>query len=187
MHVLVGSRFVATGLLCVAFSNGAGQRPGDSHPEAILHSQAKLLKAPGAEYPPLARAARVAGEVHLHLMVRKDGTVESADVVDGPAMLRPASIAGARTVLFDCTMCAEQSTPYELTMRFQIVPTIPPKNCEEPIPQSQIEVDSLEHVITVSTPEVWTCDPVVTPAIVLYHVRAARCMYLWRCVWRSKR
>ena len=175
------SRRVTPWLLCVAIAGGALEMPGHSH------SQPTLLKAQAAEYPPTARTARVSGDVHLHLMIRRDGSVESADVIDGPAMLRTASTAGAGALLFDCTMCNEQFTPYELTLRFQIVPTIAPKNCDEPMPQgSQIDIDPQQHVVTVSTPEIWTCDPVVAPPIILHHVRAARCMYLWKCASRSK-
>ena len=182
MYVRFGAGFITASLLGLAIVSSAQQTPDYPHP------QPRLLKAFVAEYPRVARAAHVFGDVHLRLMIRKDGTVESADVVDGPPMLRLASIAGAKNVSFDCTMCTEQSTPYELTMRFQITPTIPPENCDEAMPQGcQVEVDSLEHVVTVSTPEIWTCDPLVAPAIVLHRVRAARCMYLWRCEWRSKK
>ena len=182
MYVRFGAGFVTASLLGLAIVSSAQQTPD------YLHPQPRLLNAFVAEYPPAARAAHVFGDVHLRLMIRKDGSVESADIVDGPSMLHPASIAGAKNVIFDCTMCTEQSTPYELTMRFQITPTIPPENCDEAMPQgSQVEVDSLEHVVTVSTPEIWTCDPLVAPAIVLHRVRAARCMYLWRCEWRSKK
>jgi hypothetical protein len=159
---------------------GARQTPGDSH------SEPTLLKALVPDYPPIARAARVSGDVHLHLMIGKDGTVESADVLDGPAMLRPSSIAAAKTVLFDCTACTEESMPYELTMRFQITPTDPPKNCEEPIPQGfHVAVDSSEHVVTISTPQVWTCDPAVVISNTVHRVRGAQFMYLWKCPWRS--
>jgi hypothetical protein len=182
MCLYVGSPLFAAWLVYLAILGGAGQTHDDSHSQPIL------LKALVAEYPPIAKAAHVSGDVHLHLMIRKDGTVESADVVEGPAMLRSAAIAGAKTVLFDCKMCTEESMPYSLIMRFQITSTDPPKSCDEPIPQGfHVAIDPIEHLVTVSTPQIWTCDPAVETSTRVHRVRSARCMYLWRCAWRSEK
>lgn len=52
-------------------------------------------------YPPLARIARVQGTVVLGLTVDEKGSVEHADVKDGPFLLRPAAEALCREWHFD--------------------------------------------------------------------------------------
>ena len=181
MSMCFGSRLVAALLLCVPKFACAQQTPVDSR------SEPWILKAPISEYPPIARAARVSGAVHLRMMIGSDNKVESVEVVDGPPMLRPASIAAAKSLLFDCSKCTDASMPYELTVRYEIMPTDPPKDCDAPIPQgSHVAVNALERVVTISTPQIWTCDPAVEISMKLHRVRAARCMYLWRCAWRSE-
>lgn len=43
-------------------------------------------------YPPLARAAGVAGDVELRIDVRQDGSVQSADVWSGHTLLRQVAL-----------------------------------------------------------------------------------------------
>jgi TonB family protein len=54
-------------------------------------------------YPPLARAARIAGDVQVRIGVRRDGTVASAEVVSGHPMLQPAALASAQKSTFRCS------------------------------------------------------------------------------------
>ena len=53
-------------------------------------------------YPPLARAARIMGDVRVRVSIRPDGSVISAEVLDGPAMLRDAALASAKQSKFFC-------------------------------------------------------------------------------------
>ena len=156
--------------------------------EKLLGSQTEvsILKVPEPEYPPIAKAARVSGDVRVALKIRRDGSVESADVIDGAAMLRQTSIALARTLLFDCRNCTTEGVSYQLTCQFRITPTDPPKNCDEPPPQKILAtIDQSKHVITISTPEIWTCDPAAEVTKTYYRVRAPRCLYMWRCGLRE--
>src|SRR5580704_1862454 len=59
-----------------------------------------LIKLSEPVYPGLARQARIAGNVALTVGVRKDGTVESADVISGPGMLRQAALDSVRQSQF---------------------------------------------------------------------------------------
>jgi TonB family protein len=152
------------------------------------NSGALLLKMPDLDYPPIARAAHVSGDVRLRLMIRRDGTVDSVQVLDGPPMLLAGSISAAKSLTFDCISCAEETVPYEVTFLFQVVPTDPEKSCDRTYPEKiPATFDSSKQVITVSTPEIWTCDPQVTITRTFNRVRAPKCLYLWRCGLREAR
>jgi outer membrane biosynthesis protein TonB len=45
------------------------------------------------------------GDVKLDLSIHRDGSVESADVVSGHAMLKQAALEGARRSQFECRGC----------------------------------------------------------------------------------
>jgi TonB family protein len=51
-------------------------------------------------YPDLARMARIEGTVMLNVLVATDGRVAKVEVVSGPAQLRQAAIAAAKTAVF---------------------------------------------------------------------------------------
>ena len=53
---------------------------------------ANILSSPTPPYPSAATAARVEGEVTISALVGKDGSVTSARVVSGPALLRGAAL-----------------------------------------------------------------------------------------------
>jgi outer membrane biosynthesis protein TonB len=63
-------------------------------------------------YPQLAIQARVVGDVELKLFIRRDGTVDSAEYVRGPAMLVQAATDSAKNSKFDCLRCMEATTSY---------------------------------------------------------------------------
>jgi TonB family protein len=48
------------------------------------------------KYPEAARAAHVEGTVVVHTIIAKDGTVESAEVVSGPALLQGAAVGAVK-------------------------------------------------------------------------------------------
>jgi protein TonB len=43
-------------------------------------------------YPPLARGARIMGDVEIKLSIRKDGSVASSEMISGHPMLIPSAI-----------------------------------------------------------------------------------------------
>jgi TonB family protein len=51
-----------------------------------------LISQPQPVYPPIAKAAHVQGLVVLHAIISKQGTIESLNVVSGPAMLQAAAV-----------------------------------------------------------------------------------------------
>ena len=131
-------------------------------------------------YPPLAKQTRQFGDVQLQLTIRPDGTVESAEVLSGPPLLRDAALTSAQKSTFTCTNCADGPTFYLLTYTFQV--TFPTKNCAPSPTFQNISYPQVTHTanhITIvdQAPEI--CDPVAT--ITYNKVRSLKCLYLWRC------
>ena len=54
-------------------------------------------------YPQIARAARVSGNVTVYLIVNEKGEVESVQRADGPQQLQQAAIDAARRWKFNAT------------------------------------------------------------------------------------
>jgi TonB family protein len=53
-------------------------------------------------YPPLARQARITGDVTIQIYIQRDGKVESAEAVSGPPMLEQAALESAQKSTFEC-------------------------------------------------------------------------------------
>jgi TonB family protein len=69
-------------------------------------------------YPPLARQARIAGDVLLEVGLRQDGTVASAKVISGHPMLKLAALDSATKSTFVCQGCKDGTTLYSLRYTF---------------------------------------------------------------------
>jgi hypothetical protein len=140
-------------------------------------SEVVLTSLSNPVYPPLARQAHVVGDVELNLGVRADGTVESADVISGPAMLRQAALDSAHQSKFACRECSENASSFRLIYTFQIVPPQFGPNCEvKSDPTYPQVIQSLNHV-TVVDQAIGFCDPGADNT----KVRSVKCLYLWKC------
>jgi TonB family protein len=146
------------------------------------HTEAVLTKLHDPIYPPVARVARVYGDVKLTLSIERDGTVESVNVVSGHPLLQQAAIVSAQQSKFECQGCAD-STSYSMVYTFQLGPAI---YCETTDGASKaIQPEELfprvtqtrNHVILFDRP-VGTCD--LEPEL-HRRVHSAKCLYLWRC------
>jgi TonB family protein len=69
-------------------------------------------------YPPLARQARIMGDVKILVGVRKDGSVASAEVVGGHPMLKQAALESAQKSTFLCRECKGAVTLFTVTYTF---------------------------------------------------------------------
>jgi TonB family protein len=98
-------------LLCAAVQTSAQVSP-------VPHGQVVLTKLSPPIYPPLARAARVSGDVEISLRIRQDSSVESAEVVKGHPLLREAALDSARQSKFECRECGEAPVPYSVLYTF---------------------------------------------------------------------
>ena len=74
----------------------------DCEEESILKGQA--LSLPQPPYPPIARAAHVAGTVKVHTIIDTEGIVIAAAAVEGHPLLQPACVAAARHARFSPTL-----------------------------------------------------------------------------------
>jgi TonB family protein len=133
-----------------------------------------LTKLADPTYPPLARQARIMGDVDLMLTIRLDGSVESGIVVSGHPMLKQAALDSAQQSQFECIGCVEAVTSYALKYKFQITSRGYPKDCDYTEKQPPAEVDVSRHEVTVSAWALQICDPAST----IFKIRSAKCLYL---------
>jgi len=151
------------------------------------HDGPFLSKLYDPVYPPLARQARISGDVVLSLRIRQDGSIESVDLVSGHPMLTVAAIKSARASHFECTNCAGTVPAYSLTYEFRILASDPEQHCKNADQQRPPELDASLHKVSVFANEIWTCDPSTAIRRTYTSVRSAKCLYLWKCARRLEK
>jgi TonB family protein len=124
-------------------------------------------------YPPLAKQARITGDVNLIVSVRQDGSIQSVVAASGHPLLKPAALTSAQQSLFDCRNCSQTATSFSMVYSFQLGPTV---HCTAP-EQRYPEVIQSQQLVTVLDQPIGTCDQAITRQ----KVRSVRCLYLWRC------
>jgi TonB family protein len=129
-------------------------------------------------YPPLARQARIMGEVKIDLRIRQDGSVESAALFSGHPMLAPAAIESAKKSTFECRNCDAAATPYSVTYAFVL--QVHADYCDAYSRGTEL-TESLGRVV-VSAEPTCICDP--ASSTVSAKTRSAKCFYLWKCGFR---
>jgi TonB family protein len=133
-------------------------------------------------YSPLARQMHIAGNVHLGAKVRKDGSLDSVEVITGHPLLQQAAIDSAKKTKFDCVNCTDAGASLELTYTFALEgeedccrPSDVPAS--GPTPRTLPHVERLGNHITVVDQPVCICDPALT----IRKARSIKCLYLWHC------
>jgi TonB family protein len=170
---------VAAACLSAAVEHAWAQ---SAHRSDVPQSAVALIKLYDPTYPPLARQARITGDVDLILTIRKDGSVESATVVSGHPMLKQAALDSAQRSQFECGGCGEAVASHAMKYKFQIIYREYPKDCDAPTEkQPPAEVDLSRHQVTVSAWAIAFCGD---PASRILKIRSAKCLYLWRCSTR---
>jgi TonB family protein len=99
-----------------------------AHPQTVAAQTAAPYEVPRFDvvlnnvyspvYPPLARQARIMGDVKILVGVRQNGSVASADVVSGHAMLKQAALDSAQKSTFLCRECRDAVTLFTVTYTF---------------------------------------------------------------------
>lgn len=170
--------FVLAGTICAAQSTPAAAQPQAS--SETPKTGVVLTKLSPPLYPPLARQARIMGEVNLKLSIRPDGSIESAETISGHPILKLAALDSAKKSLYACGQCDSQGNAYFVAYTFAIGDKCAHygPNCEELETRPAIVTQS-EGYVTITVPPVCTCDP--TEAITKLRFRSAKCVYLWRC------
>lgn len=109
---------IAVCSLCASSAGTAAQNVAAQAPASDATPQAVLTKLSPPVYPPLARQARIMGDVKVQVLIRKDGSVASAEVVSGHPMLKQAALESAQKSEFECKACDDRGTSYSLTFTF---------------------------------------------------------------------
>jgi len=80
--------------LCISLLGQISFAQGTSNPYTASEADARqhLVQHEEALYPPIAKAARVQGDVLIGLLINEGGQVVSEKVVSGPAMLQQAAL-----------------------------------------------------------------------------------------------
>jgi protein TonB len=68
------------------------------------------------EYPPEARYDRIQGTVRLHVIIGKDGNVQSAEVVSGHPLLAKAAVGAVRQWQYQRTLLNGQPVEVDTTV-----------------------------------------------------------------------
>jgi TonB family protein len=144
-----------------------------SAPAETPQPEVILTKLSPPVYPPLARQARISGEVRVEVRIRKDGTRASAQLVSGHPILAPAALESAKQSTFECRTCVEPLTTYLLTYTFELKDDGDCCNAMTRAP----EVTQRQGHVTIVSAQICICDPPST----LTKVRSAKCFYLWKC------
>jgi TonB family protein len=155
---------IAGSVLILAVSHGLSES-----------SPLKIVKLVPPVYPPIAMAARVTGDVHLQVTLHEDGTIGWVQVQSGPQMLRDSAAESARKSLYSLEQL-DRGSSYELVYRFDLDPT----ECGEGRDSSYPHVSENLNLVTVTEKASVLCDPAAD-----VRVRSAKCLFLWRCAWRT--
>jgi hypothetical protein len=146
---------------------------------ALLFGQESILsvqKLEAAEYPPMAVAARIYGDVILNVRLASDGSASAVTVESGPPMLRQATINSATRSTFQAK--AGNPIGYRLVYRFVLDQTT---KCEHDDSYPRVKHEA--NLVTITEQNVPICDP--TAVIERVRFRSAKCLYLWKCGSKS--
>lgn len=83
--------------------------------------QGMAISQPQPVYPPIAKAAHVQGVVVLHAIISKQGTIESLNVLSGPAMLQGAAVDAVSKWRFTPYMMNGEPTEVESTINVNFI------------------------------------------------------------------
>jgi hypothetical protein len=175
----LSKRLVLAAVCCTAFAQ-------DVHPSNAAQAGPALVRLSPASYPPIALAARVAGTVELSILLRRDGILESLEIVSGPPMLRQAASDSAKASQFECNGCIEANTALRLTYKYELDWT---RDCTDSVATARATAETsyprVTHsaqVVTIVGQPIPTCDP--ASDIIRVRSRSAKCLFLWRCGWK---
>lgn len=172
-----------TSLLILA-ALGSGLAQATATQSAGQGAEVVVAKQPTSSYPPIARMARITGTVKIDLLVKPDGSIDSATVVSGHPMLNDAALQSARQIQFECKECGDTSMHYRISYKYELGDAIFCETIDASTyrKSSYKKVSESEGTITVFDRPTGECDPVVTTQVI--KVRSAKCLYLWRCGMR---
>jgi hypothetical protein len=131
-------------------------------------------------FPPVARTAHIAGDETVLVKVRLDGSVESAVVESGPALLvlRQAAMDSASKSNYQCRNCTG-TMAYRIVYAFRFVQGADCCNALTVVPRVEHHPEGVaQSHVDIEADEFCTCDPFAK------RVRSLKCLYLWKCSTR---
>jgi TonB family protein len=154
--------------VCVtAFATTAS--PQEANVPTVVLSQIQV------SYPPIAESARVSGTVKVRVGVRPDGSVAETTLLQGLPLLSNAAVKAASRASFECRACKEQSTPHIIAFVFSFEGF---DSAGNPRPAAWKQTRDTNSEVTVfGRVTILNIGPPSKP----FHVRAARCLWLWHC------
>ena len=80
--------------------------------------QAKLVRQPKPVYPPLARQARIQGQVRITAVIARDGTIQELQVAAGHPLLIQAALDAVKQWVYQPTLL--NGEPVEVVTQFDV-------------------------------------------------------------------
>jgi len=80
-------------------------------------SQGLLIRKVQPTYPPLARQARIQGQVMLQALISKDGSIENLRLISGHPMLAPAALEAVKQWKYKPYMLNGEPVEVETTVQ----------------------------------------------------------------------
>jgi TonB family protein len=188
LHRMRHSKFLVYALAFVC-SAALGQAPAQDASSNAAQSEVVITNLFPPVYPPLARAARVEGDVRLLVKIKTDGTVESARIVVGNPLLQYGALQSAQQSTFECRACTEPVNSYEMIYSFQLVGKCCPTNED-----SVNSTDELTPAVGVSqsgnqvhvVAQLGCLRGGDISMVRVPKVRSPKCLYLWRCAYSKE-
>ena len=139
-------------------------------------------------YPPLARQARIGGDVNIELAIHADGRIESVKAISGHPMLVQSALDSAKQSSFKCRDCTVDLVSATLTYSFEISPVaLDPCCCSSDVrharPDPILHVSETGDHILLTTPPACVCPDICASRSAFQHAhfRSAKCLFLWKC------
>jgi hypothetical protein len=166
--------------LSLPASESSAQNAGDTH---TSQGEVVMTQLAGPVYPPLARQARIIGDVEVTLNIRQDGSVASVVPISGHPLLIQAALDSAQHSKFECRKCSDAVTPYRMVYSFLLDAS---GNCSPAAisDASNSQADKCPVRVSQSENHVTLVSPPVGYLCILYgatRVRCLKCFYLWKC------
>jgi len=136
---------------------------------------AVVLSRIEVSYPGIAESGRVGGKVSVRVRVRPDGTVYETTLLQGLPLLSAAAVDAASRARFECHECTEPSTPHVIVFVFSADGS---DSAGNRLPNAWKQTGDASSEVTVFgyVPVIYAGPPSEP-----FHVRAARCLWLWHC------
>jgi TonB family protein len=174
--------FVSVTLLCLLFV--IPECPAQNSP-SLASPNVVLVKLSQPDYPPIARQARVTGDVEVEVGIRRDGSVDDARAVSGPSLLRDAALKSARQSSFECAGCDQSVTSYQLLYTFEIFLSSAPHSaganeCSQAAAAPALPPPRVAQTLNHVTLTEYAADTLICDVFPIKR-RSISCLYLWRC------